>query len=217
MMYSRRTAKQILETAIDGLVDSFAREPYIHRCEHSIHCELYAMLTVHRALQGLYQFKDTEGRCTTLVHKEWPETQAREDKQGRRGNFDIAILAPAEILRHTTKDFTSGHIRPAFVVEMGLNYGLDHLRQDDAKLSNSRCCDAGYLVHLWQPHKGIADADVARLRDWLPCAKSHVAAVVFTASGPLIKHLKESTLVQRSEDEEDSQQAPAFYGAPRRK
>ena len=33
-MYSHKTAKDILEAAIDSLVDNFARKPYIHRCEH---------------------------------------------------------------------------------------------------------------------------------------------------------------------------------------
>ena len=65
-MYSYETVKKILETAIDSLVDNFAREPYIHRCEHSIHCELYNMLIVHRALQGLIPLKN-DGRSTTLI------------------------------------------------------------------------------------------------------------------------------------------------------
>lgn len=191
-MYSFKTVKEILETAIDSLVDNFAREPYIHRCEHSIHCELYSMLTVHRALQGLYSLKGPGGRRTTLIHKEWPETHARPEK-GRRGNFDLAILDPEGIPGHTVEDFTAGRIRPGFVVEMGLNYPLDHLTDDDLKLQTSGCGD-GYLVHLWQPHKGISADDVGKLREWLPTAESSVAAVVFTQTGTLIKHLKDPTL-----------------------
>lgn len=193
-MYSYETVKKILETAIDSLVDNFAREPYIHRCEHSIHCELYNMLVVHRALQGLRHLGENEGWSTTLIHKEWPETKARPEKNGRRGNFDLAILDPEEISKHSVKDFTAGLISPAFVVEMGLNYGLSHLQNDHEKLKNSGCKD-GYLVHLWQPHKGITDGDVKKLLEWLPSSKNIVAAVVFIKGVPMVKHLHDQNLV----------------------
>lgn len=204
-MYSYETVKKILETAIDSLVDNFAREPYIHRCEHSIHCELYNMLIVHRALQGLYPLNN-EGRKTTLIHKEWPETNPRPVKKGRRGNFDLAILDPAEIRDSTVTKFTEGRITPAFVVEMGLKYGLDHLRDDDDKLSNSgfnkknnKCKKHGYLVHLWQPHKGIIKEDVEKLMNWIPESKNMVAAVMFLKGEVMVKHLGDTNLGNISE------------------
>jgi len=206
-MYSYEIVKRILETAIDSLVDNFAREPYIHRCEHSIHCELYNMLVVHRALDGLYLLNN-EGRRTTLIHKEWPETKPRPEKKGRRGNFDLAILDPAEILSSTVKEFTEGRITPAFVVEMGLNYPLDHLRDDDDKLENSGfnkknsgCNKHGYLIHLWQPHKGITKKDVEKLLNWMPEAKNMVASVMFFDGEVMVKHLSDTNLVNISKNE----------------
>ncbi len=199
-MYSYDTVKKILETAIDSLIDNFAREPYIHRCEHSIHCELYNMLIVHRALQGLIPLKD-EGRRTTLIHKEWPETTPRPEKKGRRGNFDLVILDPKEISKYTVKEFSEGRIPPAFVVEMGLNYDLEHLQNDDEKLENSECKD-GYLIHLWQPYKGIKKEDEDKLRDWIKIEKKSkhgVAAVVFFKEGAMVKHLHNQHLVKMSE------------------
>jgi hypothetical protein len=190
-VFSNATVKDILETAIDSLVDNFTREPYIHRCEHSIHCELYTMLTVHRALQGLYPLRGDENCSTTLIHKEWPETTARPEKSGRRGNFDMAILDPGEVPKHSIADFSTGRIRPAFVIEMGLNYGLNHLVSDEAKLTNSGCRN-GYLVHLWQPHKGIRAADVKSLIEWCE-GKTNVAVAVFTHDAVLVKHLREQT------------------------
>lgn len=147
------------------------------------------MLAVHRALQGLYRLKGQGNRCTTLIHKEWPETKARPEKQGRRGNFDLAILNPEQILGHTVEDFTSGRIAPAFVIEIGLNYGLNHLKSDDKKLKNSGCPN-GYLLHLWQPHKGIVDADFRELQKWCS-GKPNVAVAVFRNAGLFIKHLKD--------------------------
>jgi len=194
-MYSHSTVRDILETAIDSLVDNFSREPYIHRCEHSIHCELYTMLVVHRVLQGVYPLQGVDHRKTTLIHKEWPETIARPEKKGRRGNFDLVILNPEDIPRHTVKHFTAGRIRPVFVVEMGLNYKIDHLKNDNVKLANSGCGD-GYLVHLWQPHKRIHPAEIDRLQTW--CRdKCKVAVAVFTSDGIMVKHLKEMTLELR--------------------
>ena len=192
-MYSEAVVKDILETAIDSLVDNFSRQPYIHRCEHSIHCELYSMLAVHRMLQGIYPLKDGMGRSTTLIHKEWPETIPRPEKKRRRGNFDLAILDPVDVQQHTVEGFSDGLIKPAFVVEMGLNYDLMHLTNDDSKLTNSACSN-GYLVHLRQPHKGIRDADVTALENWCT-GKTYVAAAVFTNKGLLVKHLNDSQMI----------------------
>jgi hypothetical protein len=153
------------------------------------------MLIAHRALQGLIPLKD-DGRSTTLIHKEWPETAARPEKKGRRGNFDLAILEPKEIQKHTVKEFSEGRIPPAFVVEMGLNYDLEHLRNDDEKLENSGC-EYGYLIHLWQPNKGIKKEDEDKLRDWIKIGKKSkhgVAAVVFFKEGAMVKHLQDAQL-----------------------
>lgn len=210
-MYSYETVKKILETAIDSLVDNFAREPFIHRCEHSIHCELYNMLNVHRALQGLYPLKNgvatktknLQGWSTNLIHKEWPETIHRQGK--KRGNFDLAILDPKAIGEATVTGFTAGLITPAFVVEMGLNYTLeDHLKKDHEKLEhsgfkkNSECKKHGYLIHLWQPNRTNSNTE-EELRAWLPTSKCGVAAVVFFKGEVMVKHLGDTNLANISE------------------
>ena len=211
-MYEHETVKNILETAIDCLIDNFVKEPYIHRCEHSMHCELFNMLSVHRALQGLYPINKTKYK-TTLIHKEWPETNPRKDKEGKikiRGNFDLAILDPTEIknckVNSELKAFSDGLIPPAFVVEMGLNYDLTHLKDDYDKLTNSKCTNygldhygkcSGYLVHLWQPHKGIRKNNITELIDWIEKEdKIHqIAAVVFVKEVALVKHLHSNTFI----------------------
>jgi len=42
----------LVEHAIDQLVLEFVALPYLHRVEHSLHCELYALLTAGRG-EGL--------------------------------------------------------------------------------------------------------------------------------------------------------------------
>jgi len=202
-MYSFNGAKQILETSIDSLVDNFIRELYIHRCEHSLHCELYTMLTSHRALQGLYPIGDS-GRKTSLVHKEWPEPLIREGKN-RRGNVDLAILNIDDLAaaKDGINSFTEGRINPDFIVEIGLNYPIEHLEKDDGKLDNSGYTSsnkekAAYLVHLWQPHKGIKNVneEFKRLERFASKTKMEVAIAVFTDSQIWIKHLSDKALTK---------------------
>lgn len=198
-MYEHETVKKILETAIDSLIDNFLREPYMHRCEHSIHCELYNMLSVHRALQGLYRIKDSEYN-TTLIHKEWPETNPRKRENGeyrKRGNFDLAILDPKTIQEFDLEAFSDGRIPPSFVVEMGLNYDLEHLTNDCYKLTNSKCKN-GYLIHLSQPHRGIKNTDIDEFKEWVEKEdnKHGIAVAVLLKTEMLVKHLDDKTITR---------------------
>lgn len=202
-MYSFEGVKQILETSIDSLVDNFIKEPYIHRCEHSLHCELYTMLTSHRALQGLYPIGNSPYKAS-LVHKEWPEPSIRIDKN-RRGNVDLAILNIDDLA--TADDglnsFTEGRIRPDFIVEIGLNYPIEHLKNDCSKLDNSGYRSSkgkkeAYLVHFWQPHKGIKDKNVVwqDLNAFISTSNVEVAVVVFTDSHIWVKHLSDKVIME---------------------
>ncbi len=137
----------LVERSIDQLLVDFIKSPYHHRVEHSIHAELYRLLKLHPELARCVTIGDGETE-TQLVHKEWPETKPREEKQNRRGNFDLAVLTP-----HLLKDcqnidvFRNGRIRAPVVIEMGLDYGFKHLDQDVEKLKNSKPTH-GYIIHL---------------------------------------------------------------------
>lgn len=48
------------------------------------------------------------GTESQLVHKEWPETIARPDKAGRRGNFDMVVLDPVALASATIAGFEAG-------------------------------------------------------------------------------------------------------------
>jgi hypothetical protein len=134
----------LVEQAIDQLVLEFVELPYLHRVEHSLHCELYSLLTSNRTLGRPYSLVD--GTPIQLVHKEWPETKLRPDKSGR-GNFDLVVLDPSAVSAASLADFVDGRIAPAVVIEVGLNYGEEHLLGDMEKLVNSAPPRA-YLVHL---------------------------------------------------------------------
>ena len=143
MIWDFEEAKKLLEQTIDSLVDRFLEKPYIHRVEHSLHCELFKMLSDLDFFNKYY--KTADGYETKLIQKEWPETIAQDSR--RRGNFDLVILSPEGIEKSSLKDFIKGKITPAFVIELSLNYQRDHLDKDLKKMLHSNC-ENGYIVHL---------------------------------------------------------------------
>ena len=127
------------EEAITALVDEFLDHPYLFRVEHSLHTRLYALLTGHRNIAQHVLIGDS-GQWTQLVHKEWPETLANPlgTEYKRRGLFDIAILAPQQLEKASLEGFRQGRIDAPVVIELGLNYGFRHLKQDEESSSTAR-------------------------------------------------------------------------------
>jgi hypothetical protein len=138
-------AKLAVENSIDQFILEFIESPYLHRVEHSVHCELFRILTSRRIFSRTYQM----GRWSTQpIHKEWPECLPRPDKGNRRGNFDLAVLSPDQLKACSFGDFREGRLRPCIAIEIGLDYPLrDHLCPDAAKLKNSGVPHS-YLIHL---------------------------------------------------------------------
>lgn len=77
----------VIDLVINKFVELFSENPYLHRCESSIHCELYNMLINEEILN---EFGEVGGYKIRLVHKEWPEYLAREDK-GERGKQTLPL------------------------------------------------------------------------------------------------------------------------------
>jgi hypothetical protein len=134
-----------VEQSIDSLIQEFAQFPYLHRVEHSIHAQLFHIMMSHEELAQRVLFGN-DSATTQLVHKEWPESIAREDKD--RGNFDLAVLTP-QLLKScaSIKAFREGRLHAPIVIEVGLDYKAKHLAGDVLKLLNSKP-KYGYLIHL---------------------------------------------------------------------
>lgn len=142
-----RRATDAVDHAIDTLLTGFLDAPYLHRVEHSLHAEVFGLLKTHDALAEHAHLRT--GQQTQLVHKEWPETLPR-DNDGTprpRGLFDLAVLSPAQLHQATLEQFRTGRIAPAIAIEIGLDYGVNHLRGDGHKLANS-AVTVPYLIHL---------------------------------------------------------------------
>jgi hypothetical protein len=145
-----------VEQSINRLVKEFLESPYLHRREHSLHAELFNIMMSHAELAQRVPL----GNCmakTQLVHKEWPESIARDGS--RRGNFDLVVLTP-ELLKGcpSIRAFREGHLHAPIVIEMGLDYDAEHLAGDAKKLINSKP-KHGYLIHLVRelPREPIAE------------------------------------------------------------
>jgi hypothetical protein len=149
-------AKDIVERVIDRLLTEFLQSPYLHRVEHSMHAHLYQMLVAEEVLAERIPI-GARLADAQLVHKEWPETIARQGN--RRGNFDLAVLSPTLLKGCASiKTFREGRLVAPIVIEMGLDYDAEHLAGDAKKLINSRP-KYGYLLHLVreQPRSGDAE------------------------------------------------------------
>ncbi|MEQ1731429.1 MAG: hypothetical protein ABL982_23915, partial [Vicinamibacterales bacterium] len=137
----------LVEAALNRLVEEFLVEPYRHRCEHSLHCELYRLLTDSAPLDGTIMVGSVIVRP---VQKEWPETSPSMGRIGR-GNYDLAVLGPCPGAAGVdTATYRNGRIKPAVVIELGLDYDVRHLQQDRLKLA-SNGVPSVYLVHLARP------------------------------------------------------------------
>lgn len=145
------TATAAVDAVLDEAVTAFLHGPYLHRVEHSLHAELYRQFKAQPALQGEHPLRT--GELTQLVHKEWPETRPdlTPGGSGRRGAFDLAVLAPQQLAAADLEHFRHGRIAASLAIEVGLDYGWDHLDQDGDKLRASRVA-VPYLLHLSRTH-----------------------------------------------------------------
>ena len=164
-----------VESAIDALILEFLEMPFLHRVEHSLHARLFQILVTQRIFADSLRIGDTD-YYTQPVHKEWPETIARPEKNGRRGNFDLAILSPKDLEGASLDDFRHGRgsIVPKVVIEIGLDYGIDHLNQDIFKLENSGIV-APYIVDLSRSnsHKTQIEDRICESKERVQCAYAH--------------------------------------------
>jgi len=141
-----------VEAAIDSLVQGYVREPFRHRVEHSLHVQLFMLLSDIPGLAETYPLGRT-GYESGLVHKEWPETtprasKAKNGRPGRRGSFDLVVLAPEQLAAvESIEQFTRGVIEAPIVIELGLGYGDSHLAGDIEKLKSSQVPHP-YLIHF---------------------------------------------------------------------
>lgn len=183
----KNKAKLEINASIDRLIREFIENPFLHRVERSIHCELFSILKERRLFSGTHSML---GAKTQLIHKEWPEHIPRPEKGNRRGNFDLCVLSPDSISQSPLTEFRKGKIKPDFAIEVGLDYDLKHLKNDSSKLLNSQI-ESGYLIHLVR--HGVNDNFQAVEKYILGC-KWNTSYARITKSGGYVKFINDSTI-----------------------
>jgi hypothetical protein len=159
-----------VEASITKLMDEFRVQPFIHRVEHSLHIRLVQLLGEWEHLRGWYPIGGS-GFKMQLIHKEWPEARPRKKPDliadQRRGSFDLVVLAPCQLQRTVLEQFIVGCIDAPIVIELGLNYGKQHLTGDRQKLANSKV-QHPYFVHLSRmpsSRQGATEDVIAGIRE----------------------------------------------------
>lgn len=166
--------------AIEELICRFLRYPQMHRVEHSLHCELYQILIEREVFSGFQNVGKTK---TRLVQKEWPEVRP-SGESSTRGQYDLSILAPGG--DSSSVDFRFGRIVPAFAIELGLNYGKQHLANDYEKLKVVlKDSVKGILVHFANAHSDQSAVE-ALSKDILKEKKVDIAFVVERSPGDFL-------------------------------
>jgi hypothetical protein len=87
-----QSAQLAVETSIDQFILEFLEFPYLHLVEHSIHCELFRILTAHKIFSRTYQMGRWQSQT---VHKEWPEFLARAENGNRRATSMLRCSRPS--------------------------------------------------------------------------------------------------------------------------
>jgi hypothetical protein len=181
-----RGAVEKVEQAVDLLVDDFAKHPYRHRVEHSLHLQLFRALTDQCPFDELKPVGESS-LLAGLIHKEWPETRPSKDTE-QRGLFDLAVLAPSQLAQATIDQYRQGRIHAPIVVEVGLDYGRAHLERDLDKLRNSQVPYA-YVVHFSRlPASGNVEDLITAAHPNIRIAYAHVPPTGDRA----VKHLADT-------------------------
>ena len=84
------------------------------------------------------------------MHKEWPSHSPFSSDRGtreRRQSYDIAVLDPRDVASGSLKDLIEGRFRAPIAIELGLDYSLQHIDGDLAKLERN-VVRHPYVVHF---------------------------------------------------------------------
>ena len=172
--YEFNTLESLLDDCVNRFISEFARMPFRHRVEHSVHCELFTILN---DAFGNLRIQIAGNKQTGLVHKEWPEPKLF-GRRTRKGSMDIAVLPPTNETVEL-EAFQKGLVKPVAGFELGLNYGIEHFEKDLATLRNAEL-DHSYLIHL--THSEHNQDEVIDMINGLPSDSStpKIAAVIGT-------------------------------------
>lgn len=141
-----------VNNAIKNFCGNFIKNPYLHRCEHSLHVSLYNELI--EQCSEKFICNNGEKYETNYIHKEFPgrkKTDTSTNKLVDRTQIDIVILAKKQ-QTDSVKNFLEGNFDIDYSFELSLEYGIRHLCWDIFKFitgSNKSIDHKNYIIHLY--------------------------------------------------------------------
>jgi len=171
-------------SCLERLGRKFIRYPHLFYTEADMHCYLYYLLYAGRTFKGLIETID--GKKTILLHKELPTVgRYARDSQGllvpsekgkRRGHFDIAIINSLHSERYDLK-----HQRALIAVELALDEGITHFKNDLVKLTDPRNdVKQGFIAHFAR-EKTIPIDEYQAMKDLL-AANPRIGSLIIESS-----------------------------------
>lgn len=143
---------RLTEGCIHKLIDKFRETPFLFYTESDMQCYLYHLLVQEQEINRVY--KTIDKRQTILIHNEYRTfgKYVKKDgylipsQKGRRGNFDLVIFDPTQVnLR------TFNRQKVLIAIELALNEGSQHLKNDYTKLTDARnAVEHGYIVFFFR-------------------------------------------------------------------
>jgi hypothetical protein len=159
---------KIVDGCMNKVINYFIKHPYNFYTEQAIHCYLYHVLFERKEL--IKSCSMANGMKTILFHKEYPTTRLykrengvlrdkNEKERGARGRFDVVVFNQlnAKNIDSTNFRYRKKPIVPAVAIELALNEGTFHLKNDYKKLVDAQKDGTrGHLLHFIrnQPLKG---------------------------------------------------------------
>lgn len=138
--------------AIKTFCSKFIENPYLHRCEHSLHISLYNELITLCPKNFILNNDGTF--LTNYIHKEFPgrkQTDTSTNDLVDRTQIDLVILAENQ-QTDSINDFLNGNFDIDYSFELALEYGIEHLCWDIFKFitgSNKSVNHNNYIIHLY--------------------------------------------------------------------
>jgi hypothetical protein len=147
----------------------FIKNPYLCYTEHGLHALFYTML--YNALPADQRYTIWHNHKVCAIQKEYPTPESLG--KPRRQHWDIALIKtpPQSLVDGIASSYD--FLRPAAVVEVGMNEAEEHLRDDIERLSHRNASvDQRFIIHLYRLSKpGAPLSD----RDWSSASRRIVS------------------------------------------
>lgn len=138
-MVSKKSLVEIVESAIENLIMTFQKSPYLFYTESDMHCYLYGEI-LNKLPFKEWQCQTKYRNLSVLLHKEYPtkeryRAKTLEEKvpKGARGHFDLSIWNPEQtndrLFRAVRADDFESEQHTFIAIELDLIEANDSLEQ----------------------------------------------------------------------------------------